>query len=72
MIPARHLERRPQARSLFDRAILTRAVRDSFLKLDPRLQAKNPVMFIVLIGAVVTTLFFFRDLVGNGAFKLNL
>jgi K+-transporting ATPase ATPase B chain len=66
MIPARRLERRPKARSLFDRAILTRAVRDSFLKLDPRLQAKNPVMFIVLIGAVVTTLFFFRDLVFAG------
>ncbi|MGP6159313.1 MAG: potassium-transporting ATPase subunit KdpB [Vulcanimicrobiaceae bacterium] len=66
MIPARRLERRPKARSLFDRAILTRAVRDSFVKLNPRLQAKNPVMFIVLIGALVTSLFFFRDLALRG------
>jgi K+-transporting ATPase ATPase B chain len=66
MIPARRLERRPKERSLFDRAILTRAVRDSFVKLNPRLQARNPVMFIVLIGAVVTMLFFFRDLAFAG------
>ncbi len=62
MIPASRLERRPKARSLFDRAILTRAVADSFVKLDPRVQAKNPVMFIVLIGSLAVTLFLFRDL----------
>jgi K+-transporting ATPase ATPase B chain len=66
MIPARRLERRPKARSLFDRAILMRAIGDSFVKLDPRVQAKNPVMFIVLVGALVTTLFFFRDLFFSG------
>ena len=67
MLPARRLERRAHARSLFDRAILTRAVRDSFVKLEPRTQARNPVMFLVLVGAVATALFLFRDLaVGGG------
>jgi K+-transporting ATPase ATPase B chain len=55
-----------RARSLFDRAIILRAVRDSFGKLDPRVQARNPVMFIVEIGALVTSIFFVRDLVGRG------
>jgi potassium-transporting ATPase ATP-binding subunit len=43
-----------QARGLFDREILLQALKDSFLKLDPRVQVKNPVMFVVLIGTVVT------------------
>jgi len=61
MIPQRRIERRPKARSLFDRAIMGRAVVDSFKKLDPRWQARNPVMFIVEVGALVTTIFFVRD-----------
>jgi K+-transporting ATPase ATPase B chain len=40
--------------SLFDRGILLQAVGDSFRKLDPRLEVKNPVMFITLIGAILT------------------
>jgi K+-transporting ATPase ATPase B chain len=45
-----------KAISLFDRTILLTAVADSFKKLDPRLQIKNPVMFITLIGAILTFL----------------
>src|SRR5262249_44528853 len=41
-------------RSLFDREILAHACLDAFRKLDPRLQVKNPVMFVVLIGTVVS------------------
>jgi K+-transporting ATPase ATPase B chain len=41
--------------SLFQRDLVLRAVRDSFLKLDPRVQVRNPVMFVVEIGAVITT-----------------
>ena len=41
--------------SFTDRNILSRAVRDSFGKLDPRTMAKNPVMFVVEVGAVLTT-----------------
>jgi K+-transporting ATPase ATPase B chain len=63
MISSRRIERRPQARSLFDRAIVGRAVADSFAKLDPRWQARNPVMFIVEVGAFVTSLFFVRDVI---------
>ncbi|GCF07927.1 potassium-transporting ATPase ATP-binding subunit [Dictyobacter arantiisoli] len=46
--------------SIFDAKILRRAVLDSFIKLDPRVQVKNPVMFVVEIGSVVTTIEFFR------------
>ncbi|MBV9057183.1 MAG: potassium-transporting ATPase subunit KdpB [Candidatus Eremiobacteraeota bacterium] len=65
MLSQRRLERRPKARSLFDRAILTRALRDSLRKLDPRWQARNPVMFVVEVGAAATTIFFVRDLVAH-------
>ena len=40
--------------SLFDREILLKAIADSFRKLNPRLQLKNPVMFITLLGAALT------------------
>jgi K+-transporting ATPase ATPase B chain len=43
-----------RSRSLFDRDILIHAVADSFRKLDPRVQVKNPVMFVVLVGTIVT------------------
>ena len=49
-------------RRLFDRAIVGAAIRDSFAKLDPRLQARNPVMFVVLVGAVLVTLLLVRDI----------
>jgi K+-transporting ATPase ATPase B chain len=47
--------RERQAISLFQRDIVTRAVIDSFKKLDPRVQVRNPVMFVVEIGSVITT-----------------
>src|SRR5580692_8961393 len=40
--------------SLFDREIMRKAIADSFVKLNPRLQLKNPVMFVTLIGALLT------------------
>jgi K+-transporting ATPase ATPase B chain len=66
MIDSKRIERRPQAKPLFDRAIVTRAVGDSFVKLDPRVQARNPVMFVVEVGALVTSLFVFKDLAAGG------
>jgi len=42
-----------EARSLFDREILRQALGDAVKKFDPRVQVKNPVMFVVLVGAVV-------------------
>jgi K+-transporting ATPase ATPase B chain len=51
-----------KALSLFDREIVRRAVVDSFRKLAPQHVAKNPVMFVVEIGSVLTTLVLIRDL----------
>jgi K+-transporting ATPase ATPase B chain len=48
--------------SLWDRGILGRAVVESFAKLDPRIQIRNPVMFLVEIGSVLTTAIFLREL----------
>jgi len=50
------------ATSMFDPAIMRRATGDSFLKLDPREMARNPVMFVVEIGSVLTTVLFFQKL----------
>jgi K+-transporting ATPase ATPase B chain len=56
---------RPKAQSLslFDRSIVRRAVADSFRKLSPRQVAKNPVMFVVEIGSILTTMVLVRDLI---------
>jgi potassium-transporting ATPase ATP-binding subunit len=56
-----------EQKGLFDRAIMRRAVVDSFVKLDPRKMAKNPVMMVVEVGSVLTTIFFFRDLSTSSA-----
>jgi K+-transporting ATPase ATPase B chain len=54
-------------KSLIDGKILFRAVVDSFLKLSPRAMIKNPVMFVVEVGAVLTTV----QLVWNAAHHLG-
>jgi K+-transporting ATPase ATPase B chain len=59
--PADH-ERHRKTTSLFEPAIVRRAVGDAFVKLNPRTQARNPVMFVVEVGAVWTTVLFLRDL----------
>jgi K+-transporting ATPase ATPase B chain len=48
--------------SVFSREIVLAAIRDSFPKLDPRSQIRNPVMFIVELGSLITTVIFFIDL----------
>src|SRR5690349_18375298 len=50
-------------RSLFDPAIIRRALVDSIRKLDPRLVAKNPVMFVVEVGSVITTYYWIKGLI---------
>ncbi len=45
----------PRARPLFDPPIVQRAIGDSFRKLHPRPMMKNPVMFVVEVGAAMTT-----------------
>jgi len=49
-------EKRNMSR-LFTREIAIRAIKDSFIKLNPAILVKNPVIFIVGIGAVMTRLF---------------
>jgi potassium-transporting ATPase ATP-binding subunit len=56
-----------RAISLFRRDIVTRALIDSFVKLDPRVQIRNPVMFVVEVGAVITTVTWFIQLGGGKA-----
>lgn len=51
----------------FNRTMLLGALRDAFCKLDPRTQVKNPVMFIVYIGAIFTTGLMVRDFVQGQA-----
>jgi len=58
-----------QARSLFDRQILGQAIIDSLKKLDPRVQVRNPVMFVVLIGTVIT---FIESIAHPGLFDWSI
>src|SRR6266403_5104013 len=52
-----------RARPLFDPEIVRRATKESFVKLNPRMVAKNPVMFVVEVGAALTTVFVIKDAV---------
>src|SRR5438034_6947949 len=51
-----------EKRKLVEPDILRRAVVDSFVKLSPRTLMRNPVMFVVGVGSVLTTVLFFKDL----------
>ncbi len=51
-----------RARPLLDPEILRRATKESFVKLNPMTLMKNPVMFVVEVGAAVTTIFLVRDM----------
>jgi potassium-transporting ATPase ATP-binding subunit len=65
----------PQAKgtSFGDRKILRNAIVDSFWKLDPRLMVKNPVMFVVEVGAVITLVVLVSNLVQHhGDFRFGL
>ena len=52
--------------TMLDPAILMPAIGQSFVKLDPRVMIRNPVMFVVEIVAALTTVIFLRDLVTGG------
>jgi K+-transporting ATPase ATPase B chain len=54
-----------QKRSLWDSKIVRRALVDAFVKLSPRKMMKNPVMFVVEIGSVITTVYLFRDMIAH-------
>src|SRR6267378_1117997 len=52
--------------ALFERALLLPALLDALRKLSPRVQWRNPVMFVVYIGSLLTTLLWLQALLGAG------
>ena len=54
-----------RAHPLFEPEIVRRAMRDAFVKLNPKHMLRNPVMFVVLVGSVLTTLVLVRDVAGD-------
>jgi K+-transporting ATPase ATPase B chain len=52
--------------ALFDRKLLGPALIETFKKLDPRIQARNPVMFVVYVGTLATALLFCQAAAGHG------
>ncbi|MGY3595709.1 K+-transporting ATPase ATPase B chain [Bradyrhizobium sp. USDA 4341] len=61
------LQKQVTASTMLDPKILVPAIWSAFVKLDPRLMMKNPVMFVVEVVAALTTIIFVRDLVTGGA-----
>jgi len=61
-----------ETRSLFDWQIAGPAIGDSFCKLDPRLMVKNPVMFVTMVGAALTTVGIFTAEPGLRGFVIQL
>jgi potassium-transporting ATPase ATP-binding subunit len=53
--------------ALLDPAILGAAIGQAFIKLDPRLLLKNPVMFVLEMVTLLTTVLLVRDLINGGA-----
>ncbi|MFZ4454741.1 MAG: potassium-transporting ATPase subunit KdpB [Bacteroidales bacterium] len=56
------------SRDLFQKQILTNALKESIKKLNPAIQIKNPVMFIVFVGSILVTILFIKDNL-NGQFS---
>ena len=63
---AMKLQKKVTASAMLDPKILVPAIKSAFVKLDPRLMVKNPVMFVVEIVAALTTVIFLRNLVTGG------
>ena len=60
-------------RSLWDTKIVRRALIDALRKLNPRMMMKNPVMFVVEIGSVITSIYLLRDVLSHhGALSFDL
>src|ERR1022692_676449 len=55
-----------QQLSLFDRKLIGPALRESVKKFAPRIQWRNPVMFVVYIGMIVTAILYGQALAGHG------
>jgi K+-transporting ATPase ATPase B chain len=60
------LQKQAPVSALLDPKIVIPAIRAAFVKLDPRVMVKSPVMFVVEVVAALTTIIFLRDLVTGG------
>jgi K+-transporting ATPase ATPase B chain len=67
--PVSHSPTRPRKQAVWQWKIVQRAIWDAFLKLNPRQMMRNPVMFVVEIGSVITTALLFK---GGAGFKFNV
>ncbi|MDP4271235.1 MAG: potassium-transporting ATPase subunit B, partial [Bacteroidota bacterium] len=57
---------------MFDKELIGVALKDSFIKLNPKNQLKNPVMFVVFVGAILTTILVIQDLINHSFSGFNL
>jgi K+-transporting ATPase ATPase B chain len=64
-----HSPMKPRKKAVWEWKIVRSAIADAFVKLNPRKMMGNPVMFVVEIGSVITTVLLFK---GGAAFKFNL
>jgi potassium-transporting ATPase ATP-binding subunit len=64
--------RRMRREALFDRELLVAALKQAFVMLRPDIQWKNPVMFVVAVGAFLTLLFVVRAAMGSSASQVSL
>jgi len=69
MVRLGHSPMKPRKRAVWEGKIVWRAILDSFVKLDPRHMMGNPVMFVVEVGSVITTVLLVRK---HGDFLFNL
>jgi K+-transporting ATPase ATPase B chain len=58
-------------RNSFNNRVLWQACRDAMKKMDPRVQVRNPVMFIVVIGSLLTTIFLIRDMMQGNVVNMS-
>src|SRR6266404_710428 len=65
------LQKRAPVSTMLDPKIVVPAIGSAFVKLDPRLMIKNPVMFVVEVVAALTTVIFLRELVTGGGASLG-
>ena len=64
---------KPKSIAIWNASIVRRAIVDAFAKLNPRKMMGNPVMFVVEVGSVVTTILLVRDmLTGHHGYSFNL
>ncbi len=66
------MESKYKRAALFDKKIVSRAIIDSFKKLNPLYLVKNPVIFLVGVGAFLTTIIFMTDISGGKYSSFNL